>query len=237
MLPSAWTGGSSKRSHASPQDGYLHLELAGHDLPGEDRRACPQLLVRVLHLARCGPQSERRHDTTLRYGEVPTVIEGARIAAIPGPLDHDILRETWCHGPRDCSLVSVKVKSEANRLETDALTVRSLREAYACSVSIASKLRLKPGQRVALVGERRGADLEVDPDVLHDDPSSADLVIVFVTCTPDLEALGGVAEGAAMRGAGAWIAHPKAPPIRFGRPSGSGRLDQMVRRTESLEHP
>jgi hypothetical protein len=77
-------------------------------------------------------------------------------------------------------------------------------------VSIASKLQLKPGQQMAVVGERRGADLQLDPDVIHDDPKTADVVIVFVTCTPDLEALGLVAEGAAMRGAGAWIAYPKA---------------------------
>ncbi len=78
-------------------------------------------------------------------------------------------------------------------------------------MSVASKLQIKPGQRVALL--RRPPEVEVDvaPADLVDDPSTADAALVFVTTAADLEGPEVEAVVAAARcDAVAWVAYPKA---------------------------
>jgi hypothetical protein len=78
-------------------------------------------------------------------------------------------------------------------------------------VSVASKLQVKPGQRVAVLRRPPGVDLGIAPADVHDDPSTADAVIVSVESAGDLATDDGdaVVETAA-RDALAWAAYPKA---------------------------
>ncbi|MFE0461405.1 hypothetical protein ACFW1A_19370 [Kitasatospora sp. NPDC058965] len=71
-----------------------------------------------------------------------------------------------------------------------------------------SKLQIKPGQRVAVLGKPADVELDVPPG---SDAASADAVLAFVTTAaelagPDAEA----ALAAARRDALAWVAYPKA---------------------------
>jgi phage-related baseplate assembly protein len=76
-----------------------------------------------------------------------------------------------------------------------------------------SKLQIKPGQRVVVLGRPADVQLEFEPggDAESADAASAEAVLVFVTAAADL--LGADAEAAlaaARRDALAWVAYPKA---------------------------
>lgn len=75
---------------------------------------------------------------------------------------------------------------------------------------IASKLQLKPGHRVTIVGIPDGLDLGLEAEAGHADPASADAVVVFVRTAAELSKHGGPAVAAARRDALAWVAYPKA---------------------------
>lgn len=74
---------------------------------------------------------------------------------------------------------------------------------------IASKLQLKPGHRVALVGVPVGLDLGLHAEAVHTEPASADAVVVFVRTAAELRKHGGPAVAAARRDVLAWVAYPK----------------------------
>ncbi|MEV7414765.1 hypothetical protein [Streptomyces sp. NPDC089919] len=76
-------------------------------------------------------------------------------------------------------------------------------------MSVISKLQIKPGQSVAVLGKPEDVDLEVESPA--GDPAAADAVLAFVTVADDL--LGPDARAAldaARRDALAWVAYPKA---------------------------
>ncbi|MEU4038962.1 hypothetical protein [Streptomyces collinus] len=76
-----------------------------------------------------------------------------------------------------------------------------------------SKLQIKPGQSVLVLGRPDGLDLDLDLGVEVESAGkagSADVVVVFVTTSSDL--LGADAQAAlaaARRDALAWVAYPK----------------------------
>lgn len=74
-------------------------------------------------------------------------------------------------------------------------------------MSVARKLQLKPGQRIAALRKPAEVDLDVD---LAEDSAFGEAVLVFVTraediASPEVEAL----VAAARRDALAWVAYPK----------------------------
>jgi hypothetical protein len=78
-------------------------------------------------------------------------------------------------------------------------------------VEVASKLQLKDGQSVAVLGDARGAALELGeghPRV--DDPADADAVIAFVANAEELDGLSVPVLAGASRDALTWVAYPKA---------------------------
>ncbi|MGV4980969.1 hypothetical protein ACWC0C_39500 [Streptomyces sp. NPDC001709] len=75
-------------------------------------------------------------------------------------------------------------------------------------MSVISKLQIKPGQSVAVLGKPNDVDLEIEA---AGDAASADAVLAFVSTSGDL--LGADAQAAlaaAQRDALAWVAYPKA---------------------------
>lgn len=79
-------------------------------------------------------------------------------------------------------------------------------------VSITSKLQIKPGQSVVVLGKPDDVDLEVESagDAASTDAASADVVLAFVTASGDLLGPGArAALSAARRDALAWVAYPK----------------------------
>lgn len=78
-------------------------------------------------------------------------------------------------------------------------------------MSLAGKLQIKPGTRVALLRRPADVDLGIEPGAQVANPANADAVVVFVTTAEDLsmpEVRAFVS--AARRGAVAWVAYPKA---------------------------
>ncbi|WP_053663363.1 hypothetical protein [Streptomyces sp. MMG1121] len=74
-------------------------------------------------------------------------------------------------------------------------------------MSVISKLQIKPGQSVAVLG--KPDDVQLEPEALGD-AASADAVLAFVTTSGDLLAAGAqAAVAAAQRDALAWVAYPK----------------------------
>ncbi|MFI9809060.1 hypothetical protein ACIHEJ_32720 [Streptomyces sp. NPDC052301] len=74
-------------------------------------------------------------------------------------------------------------------------------------MSVISKLQIKPGQSVAVLGKPDDVHLEVEA---ADDAASADVVVAFVTTSGDLlEADAQAVLAAAQRDALAWVAYPK----------------------------
>ncbi|MEU5539107.1 hypothetical protein [Streptomyces sp. NPDC020362] len=70
-----------------------------------------------------------------------------------------------------------------------------------------SKLQIKPGQSVAVLGKPDDVHLDVEA---AEDAASADAVLVFVTASGDLlRADAQAALAAAQRDALAWVAYPK----------------------------
>ena len=76
--------------------------------------------------------------------------------------------------------------------------------------TVASKLQVKPGQRVVVQGLPAGVDLELQPDQLHADARSADAVVLFVATAAELREHADNVVHAAKRDALAWVAYPKA---------------------------
>jgi hypothetical protein len=78
-------------------------------------------------------------------------------------------------------------------------------------VSVASKLQIKPGQSVCVIGRPHDATLDLghEPE-LAQDPGESDVVIVYCTTGADLEQLSEPLLAAARRNALTWIAYPKA---------------------------
>ena len=78
-------------------------------------------------------------------------------------------------------------------------------------MSVASKLQIKPGQSVAVINSPPGIDLALGADSpAEQDPSAADVVILFCTDRAELDARGAPAVEAAKRDALSWVAYPKA---------------------------
>ncbi|MGW5606411.1 hypothetical protein ACWEWI_10030 [Streptomyces sp. NPDC003753] len=74
-------------------------------------------------------------------------------------------------------------------------------------MSVISRLQIKPGQSVVVLGKPNDVHLEIDAT---SDAASADAVLAFVTTSGDL--LGANAQAAlaaAQRDALAWVAYPK----------------------------
>ena len=77
-------------------------------------------------------------------------------------------------------------------------------------MSVASKLQVKPGQRVAVLRKPAGVELDVD-EASADDPTVADAAVAFVTARVDLAASDVEAVlDIARRDGLAWLAYPKA---------------------------
>lgn len=77
-------------------------------------------------------------------------------------------------------------------------------------MTVATKLQIKPGQPVAVRRKPPDVDLEVDDDMIANDPASADAVLVFVWSRADLDSADvAAAVSAARRDALAWVAYPK----------------------------
>jgi hypothetical protein len=78
-------------------------------------------------------------------------------------------------------------------------------------VEVAAKLQLKPGQTVAVMGNARGAALELGAEhPSADDPAAASAVIAFVASASELAELREPVLAGARRDALTWIAYPKA---------------------------
>jgi hypothetical protein len=79
------------------------------------------------------------------------------------------------------------------------------------TVSVASKLQLKPGQSVCVIGRPQDVTLDLgeEPE-LAQDPTESDAVIVYCTTSADLEQLSEPLLAAARRDALTWVAYPKA---------------------------
>lgn len=76
-------------------------------------------------------------------------------------------------------------------------------------VSVASKLQIKPGQSVCVIGRPQDATLDLGIS-LSRDPAEADAVIVYCGARDDLEQLSVPLLAAARRDAVTWVAYPKA---------------------------
>jgi hypothetical protein len=75
-------------------------------------------------------------------------------------------------------------------------------------VTVMSKLQIKPGQSVVVLGKPNDVQLELEEAA--EDAASADAVLVFVTTSGDLLGTEGQAAlAAAQRDALAWVAYPK----------------------------
>jgi hypothetical protein len=78
-------------------------------------------------------------------------------------------------------------------------------------VDVATKLQLKPGQPVAVLGDARGAELDLGADRPEaDDAAGADALIAFAANAQELDRLREPVLACAGRDGLAWIAYPKA---------------------------
>lgn len=76
-------------------------------------------------------------------------------------------------------------------------------------MTVASKLQIKHGQRVAVVNAPPDIDLELPHDTQTAPAENADVVIAFVTNREELDDAGAPAVAAALRDGLAWVAYPK----------------------------
>jgi hypothetical protein len=74
-------------------------------------------------------------------------------------------------------------------------------------MTVAAKLQIKPGQSISIMGDRRGAELDVGEGEADD--SAADGVLVFCANRPELDRLHEQFVAAARRDALTWLAYPK----------------------------
>ncbi|HWD63160.1 MAG TPA: hypothetical protein VG369_11735 [Humibacter sp.] len=78
-------------------------------------------------------------------------------------------------------------------------------------MGIEKKLQIKPGNHIAVLGKPDDANLPLgDQATTGADPSTADVVIAYVTNTSALDAVAGPAIQAAIDDRLAWIAYPTA---------------------------
>jgi hypothetical protein len=78
-------------------------------------------------------------------------------------------------------------------------------------VSVASKLQIKPGQSVCVIGRPQDVTLDLGQEPkLVQDPTTSDAVIVYATSSAELEQLSAPLLAAARRDALTWVAYPKA---------------------------
>jgi hypothetical protein len=78
-------------------------------------------------------------------------------------------------------------------------------------MSVAKKLQIKPGQRVAVLRKPADVTLDIEPGLVVDEAVSADAALIFVTSMADLDSSDVEAVlDAARRDALSWIAYPKA---------------------------
>ena len=77
--------------------------------------------------------------------------------------------------------------------------------------SVASKLQIKPGQSVCVIGRPQDVTLDLgqEPLLVHD-PGESDAVIVFAANSTDLEEVSAPLLAAARRDALTWVSYPKA---------------------------
>ena len=77
--------------------------------------------------------------------------------------------------------------------------------------SVASKLQIKPGQSVCVIGRPQGVTLDLGQQVsLARDPAESDAVIVYCTDSADVARLSEPLLAAARRDALTWVSYPKA---------------------------
>jgi phage-related baseplate assembly protein len=77
--------------------------------------------------------------------------------------------------------------------------------------SVASKLQIKPGRSVCVIGRPHDATLDLGQELSFvRDQAKSDAVIVYITRRADLEQLSAPLLGAARRDALTWVAYPKA---------------------------
>jgi hypothetical protein len=74
-------------------------------------------------------------------------------------------------------------------------------------MNVASKLQIKPGQSVCVIGQPQDVTLDLE---LSQDPAEADAVVVYCGASADLERLSEPLLAAARRDALTWVAYPKA---------------------------
>jgi hypothetical protein len=81
--------------------------------------------------------------------------------------------------------------------------------------SVASKLQIKPGQSVCVIGRPQGVTLDLGQQVsLARDPAESDAVIVYCTDSADVARLSEPLLAAARRDALTWVSYPKAGQLR-----------------------
>ncbi len=77
--------------------------------------------------------------------------------------------------------------------------------------NVASKLQIKPGQSVCVIGRPQGVTLDLGQEPLVvQDPDGSDAVIVYATNSADLEEVSAPLLAAARRDALTWVSYPKA---------------------------
>jgi hypothetical protein len=76
---------------------------------------------------------------------------------------------------------------------------------------VASKLQIKPGQSVCVVGRPQDVALDLGPEFsLASDPAGSDVVIAYATNRAELRRVSSPLMAAARRDALTWVAYPKA---------------------------
>ena len=77
--------------------------------------------------------------------------------------------------------------------------------------SVASKLQIKPGQSVCVIGRPQAVSLDLGQESLVvQDPDGSDAVIVYATTSADLEQVSAPLLAAVRRDALTWVSYPKA---------------------------
>jgi hypothetical protein len=78
-------------------------------------------------------------------------------------------------------------------------------------VDLTTKLQIKPGQRIAVLGRPEDLSAEVAATAERvTDPNAADVVVAFVRTSAELDSTAGPALDAARQDKLSWIAYPKA---------------------------
>ena len=76
---------------------------------------------------------------------------------------------------------------------------------------VASKLQIKPGQSVCVIGRPQDVALDLGPELsVASDPAGSDVVIAYATNRAELTRVSSPLMAAARRDALTWVAYPKA---------------------------